>query len=334
MTNKSREISSSAAARALKEGLLTKLSRGNFVERGRARVLRDCRKNRRCRSAFCPVCEYERAKPNIDQPAMLPAGAARRTVLVEIKKILVGKERRAINPRKVDAIAKSIREIGLRTPLSVYHKKKEVILVAGRHRLEAMKSVGRTHVECFVLPDSKGDRQLWAISENLHRANLTKLERAEQLAKWADLIETRNAGAKTKSPGGVQPKDKGLSRISREMDITRESLRRGKTIAGISAEGKKAAKESGLAHNEAALLKIAKQKSVRDQVEKVNEILKDGGKRKCDVEKGHVTFSTLSTEWARAQQLNRAYRKAKPELQHRFVREVLKFPAEPQSGSW
>jgi Helix-turn-helix domain of resolvase len=60
------------------------------------------------------------------------------------------------------------------------------------------------------------DREMWAISENLHRADLTKEGRTRHLKRWAELLEKRraereaaghnNLGSLEKSRGRGRPK--------------------------------------------------------------------------------------------------------------------------------
>lgn len=104
---------------------------------------------------------------------------------------------RPLDKDKVRALADSIKAIGLNTPPTVRKSKKGPILIAGRHRLEAVKSLGLSHIDCSVMRGDKIDRQLWRIAENLHRADLTKLQRAENIKKWDELIKKRGKGGQS-----------------------------------------------------------------------------------------------------------------------------------------
>jgi ParB-like chromosome segregation protein Spo0J len=58
-------------------------------------------------------------------------------------------------------------------------------LVAGAHRLAAAKQLGWDNIECFILRDELDDQsRLWEIAENLHRAELTALEKSELTDEW------------------------------------------------------------------------------------------------------------------------------------------------------
>ena len=88
-------------------------------------------------------------------------------------------QHRPLVKEKVRVLADFIKAIGLNTPPTVRLSKKGPILVTGQHRLEAAKSLGWNHIDCLVMRGDKIDRQLWRIAENLHRGDLTKLQRAE-----------------------------------------------------------------------------------------------------------------------------------------------------------
>ena len=68
-------------------------------------------------------------------------------MLVPISKITVNPGRREALPGDVKELADSIAEVGLINPIMVDQSH---TLIAGLHRLEAMKLLGRTEIECTV----------------------------------------------------------------------------------------------------------------------------------------------------------------------------------------
>lgn len=106
---------------------------------------------------------------------------------------------------------------------------------------------------------------MWEISENLHRAELTTLERAEHVAEWIRLAEQQaeDLSAQVAQKGRYKSGDKphrpkgGLSAASRELGIDRDTARRSMKVASLSPEAKDAARETGLDDNRSALLKAA-----------------------------------------------------------------------------
>jgi len=100
-----------------------------------------------------------------------------------VSDIRVGKDRRAVDPKRLKAMIKSIEDIGLKTPITVWTADNgddhgAVHLVAGLHRLAAYKKLNRKLIEAFQTSGGELDRDLWQIDENLMRADLTAVERA------------------------------------------------------------------------------------------------------------------------------------------------------------
>jgi ParB family transcriptional regulator, chromosome partitioning protein len=120
------------------------------------------------------------------------------STLVSVELIEVGARRRQLKEERVIALAKSIEENGLQTPITIVQinddKKKDTRearfrLVAGRHRLEAVRKLGLAHIEAFISAKSAAQNRIWEIEENLVRAELTELEKGEHLGQLKDLHE-------------------------------------------------------------------------------------------------------------------------------------------------
>lgn len=176
-------------------------------------------------------------------------------VNVEIESIVVGSRLRShIDPDKVEFLANSIAEIGLRHPLSIRTIADVPTLVTGLHRLEALKSLGLVEAPCIDAGDDDIAAQLWEISENLHRAELTVLERDQHIAKWIELSELKPAHV---APEG-RAKAGSINQATRELGIERTDAQRAVKVASLTDEAKEAAKEVGLDDNRTALLEAAK----------------------------------------------------------------------------
>lgn len=103
--------------------------------------------------------------------------------------------------------------------------------------------------------------RLQEISENLHRADLTTLQRNEQIAEWIRLTEAQVSSEKLAqsepvSKGG-RGKAGGVRAATRELGIVRNEAQRALKIAGITPEAKEAARAAGLENHQNALLKVA-----------------------------------------------------------------------------
>jgi hypothetical protein len=165
------------------------------------------------------ITEDERSTPLVADPA------ERRLESFDIDRIQVGRRTRALNTERLEALVQSISTIGLRSPIAVRIVPKMMVdgveeedvpvLVAGLHRLEAVKKLGRKLIDCFVERGSELDSQLWEIDENLCRAELTELERGEHLQRRKAIYEqmcpeTRQGGLPG-APGGGKAKTANLA---------------------------------------------------------------------------------------------------------------------------
>jgi ParB-like chromosome segregation protein Spo0J len=171
----------------------------------------------------------------------------------------------------VDGLAGSMAEIGLKTPLTVREFNGEFLLGPGAHRLAAAKKLGWSEIPCFIFNGDETEFRLWALAENLFRKELTVLERAELINEWRKLVEEKRKAGQIAHPGGDQPHNKDVSGTARELDITREEVRRAAKIARISADALLRIRDKGLDDNQSALLRIADEPPEK-QVEKVDEL--------------------------------------------------------------
>ena len=108
---------------------------------------------------------------------------------VKIDEIKVNSGRRAALENDIEELAFSISEIGLLNPITLTG---DYTLIAGLHRLEAVKLLGWTEVGCGVGPGA-GRRRLFdqalPLDENFARANLSPLEIGELYKRRKDIYE-------------------------------------------------------------------------------------------------------------------------------------------------
>ncbi len=166
---------------------------------------------------------------------------ASRSIWLTFDQIDVSEKARPYNATDVMALASSIRTLGLQVPITVIERGARYLLIAGRHRLEALRLVGADKVPCRIADLDDLDARLWTISENLHRNELTELQRAEQVEEWRTLAESKGAqvahssafpeaqlspasfpkGAQVGRPsGGAQPHNAGVSATARNLGVT------------------------------------------------------------------------------------------------------------------
>ena len=218
-----------------------------------------------------------------------------------------------------------MKAIGLKTPITVRKSEQGFSLTAGQHRLAAAKSLGWKTIDCLVTTENKVDRQLWRIAENLHRSGLTKLQRAEHIAKWDKLIQELENDAQVAHPGGRQPHDKGTSRAAKKMGISRDDVRRAKKISGTSRKAKTAIKAAGLDNNQEAMIKIANEPTSEAQVEKVHAIekMKKRAAKKGLSRRERYQFKRLKQAFNRDSKLKGVWVVATATVRRKFINSVL-----------
>lgn len=59
--------------------------------------------------------------------------------------------RPTLDARKVEAIAESVIENGLQTPIQVRRDESRYVLVTGLHRLEALRALGELTIQAYVV---------------------------------------------------------------------------------------------------------------------------------------------------------------------------------------
>lgn len=206
--------------------------------------------------------------------------------------------RRPLNEDTVAQLMVSIERVGLQSPPAVRMVDKILIdgveehsvavLVYGHHRLEAMRRLGWQWTTCLVLDLDDIAAELAEISENLHRAELTLLQRDEQIARWIELTGvkqdvSRQVDAKLEPAKPGRPEG-GVRSAARDLNMSEPDARRAVKIAALSPEAKAAAKEAGLDNNRSALLEAAKETEPEKQVVVLQD-WKQEAKRLKDVNK-------------------------------------------------
>jgi hypothetical protein len=216
-------------------------------------------------------------------------------VFVSIDEIDLSHTIRPYNAAVVAELAQSIRSIGLQTPLTCIVRDGHHVLVSGRNRLEALRVIGCEQAPVRVVDFDDVDAELWRLSENLHRAELTKLEYDRQVVRYAELLKAKQAG-ETGAP--IQPPPKeipaeevlrqldakpshqhlggrpegGYRQASRELNIPEAAVRRAYRTASLSPEAQEAAVETGLDDNRSALLEAAKVNNPKAQAAIIRDI--------------------------------------------------------------
>jgi ParB-like chromosome segregation protein Spo0J len=201
-----------------------------------------------------------------------------RPMMLALDEIEVG-ARRPVDPDAVSRLAKSIKDIGLQYPISVVASEGRFRLVAGRHRLEAFRVLNEETIPSNAVKMDDRDARMWEIAENLHRAELTVAQRAEQVAEYARLAKEKRDADTVLRQVGAKPsgRPEGGNRLAaRDLGVTEHEVRRAQAIASLPDETKNAARERGLDDNESALLAAAKEQTTAAQVAVLDGIAERG----------------------------------------------------------
>lgn len=158
---------------------------------------------------------------------------------IEVGQIIVGKRLRPVDTEAVADLAASIAQVGLIQPIVVAKTEDadEYTLIAGRHRLAAVKKLKWETVQCVVRTVANRDEaQMLEIDENLSRKELSAAEEAAQIKLRKDLWERIAAASGKKLTGkGKQKAEMSTRELAKKTgkskDTIARGLKRGKELA-------------------------------------------------------------------------------------------------------
>ena len=149
-------------------------------------------------------------------------------MLININEIKINEGRRVATSEAIEAMAASIREVGMMNPITVTA---DHTLVAGLHRLEAAKRLGWTEIECCISNMDALHTELAEIDENYVRANLTPLESSKLLLRRKEIYETLHPETKAGAAQG-----EGMKRAAEGGDLMDNLSARSKPFAEDTAD--------------------------------------------------------------------------------------------------
>jgi ParB family chromosome partitioning protein len=133
---------------------------------------------------------------------------------IRVESILVDGRLRKLRESVVAELMESIRQVGLIHPILIRRPDNHLVphLVAGWHRLEAVRRLGWQEVPCCTLESDDAQAELNEIDENLARADLTPAERAAHVGRRKELYEAAHPETKT---GGAPGAGRGRGKRSK-----------------------------------------------------------------------------------------------------------------------
>lgn len=156
---------------------------------------------------------------------------------IPVEDIFVVRERRPLDDEAVARLAQSIKAIDLRTPITVRvedvtdPESGEVFtaygLITGHHRLAAFQQLGLDTIPAIVRDCDLVEAELWEIAENLHRSDLTKEQRDEQIRRYAELLSQRGAISVQNEPKPKVGRPAGVaSQVANETGLSKSTVNR------------------------------------------------------------------------------------------------------------
>lgn len=160
---------------------------------------------------------------------------------MKIKEIKISKNRRLVNDESVTELVSSIREVGLLNPIIIDEKNR---LIAGMHRLQALKSLGfdklkKNQYRIVSLKSIKAE--LAEIDENLVRCQLDWKEEALVLSRRKEIYEelypeTKRGGDRTKAKSCQSEIVSFCKDTADKMGLSERTVRQKVEIAKIISE--------------------------------------------------------------------------------------------------
>jgi len=122
---------------------------------------------------------------------------------LRLQDVVVNDRKRSLDDAKVRELAESISSLGLLNPITI---SPDGLLLAGRHRLEAVRLLGKKTIEARVIDLDKLRAEMVEIDENLVRNELTALERGEHLQRRRTIYQDIHPET-VRPKGGRRPRN-------------------------------------------------------------------------------------------------------------------------------
>ena len=184
---------------------------------------------------------------------------------IKISEIKVNPGRRDTQQRNVEELARSIAAVGLMNPITVTQ---DNTLIAGLHRLEAVKLLGWTEIECVVSEADGLQAELAEIDENFVRAGLSHRELGDLLLRRKELYEALHPETRQGQRNGQTAKNDSLTLLAAKpfsedtadkLGVSKRTVERlVQTAANLTPEAKKTIRDAGDKITKGAALKISR----------------------------------------------------------------------------
>lgn len=184
---------------------------------------------------------------------------------IKISEIKINPGRRDTQQRNVEELARSISAVGLMNPITVTQ---DNTLIAGLHRLEAVKLLGWTEIECTVSDADGLQAELAEIDENFVRAGLSHRELGDLLLRRKELYEAIHPETRQGQRNGQTAKNANSSLLETKsfsqdtadkLGVSKRTVEQlVQTARDLTPEAKKIIQEADTKITKGAALKISR----------------------------------------------------------------------------
>jgi ParB-like chromosome segregation protein Spo0J len=258
---------------------------------------------------------------------------------VKISDIKIKPGRIPIDPVNVSEIAGSIKEIGLINPITIT---KDNILIAGLHRVEAMKLLEKEEIPCIQMDIDELRAKIAEIDENIIRQKLHFLDRGEQLRKRKEIYEEIYQDAKVNVFKGNQYIDVPDAPIAfttdaaEKLNISKRTVQEEIQIAkDLIDEAEELIREKGIGKKDALLLARKTQMEQLGIVEKIKseeaKTIKGALKKLTTKKQGKVVNVRIKTElYNKVAELAESEGATTTELIETIIKDFFKYIEDPE----
>jgi ParB family chromosome partitioning protein len=241
-----------------------------------------------------------------------------KTKRLPVADILVGTRWRTPTAKQIAMMQDSLRDNGLLVPIGVRlanegngKNRKTWILVYGATRLAAAKEEGWSKIEARILEGSDVTLEMAELAENLHRGELSKLERDRHIARYIELCGSKGILRGDRAKIGRGRPEGGLRAAARQLHVAPSTARDAMRVATITEPAAAVVTELGLADNPTAYRAVAAAPTAKAQVAKAREIA--GNKAK-----GHAN-TVIKARGSQVDALMAAWKDARAAARREFL---------------
>ena len=228
---------------------------------------------------------------------------------------------RRIDLGVVEELAHSFQLHGQQNPISFYYDGDTPVLIAGRHRLEAARSLNWDMIDAVEIDAHPLKRELWQIDENLIRAELTEMERGEHFKRRSEIFKEMKKINEENFP--ISPKPRGrpkgfdqdtADKTGMDKSAVRKSRRRAEKI---TPEVKDQIKDMPVADKGVELDALASLEP--DEQAQAVERVKSGASTDFREAKNFIKGDEPSPSALEFERLKKAWQKAGGEAREQFL---------------